>query len=73
MAFDQVGKIMDIDDGPLDARGCEPVEHVVDQGLSADFDKRLWNSLRDRAHPFAKTGGEHDRILRHSFGHLSFR
>ena len=32
---------MDVDDDLLDARGTQPVEHMVDQRLAGDLDQRL--------------------------------
>ena len=65
MRLDRTRKVVDVDDDLLDARGFQPVEHVIDQRTSGNFDKRLGPRGRERSHPLAQPGGQDHRGLRH--------
>ncbi len=58
MAFDLLGEVMDVDHGGLDPGRGQPVEHVVEQWLSADRDERLRHALSDGTHADAVAGGQ---------------
>lgn len=65
MALDLIGHVVDIDHGLVDAGFGEAIEHVIDQRLAMHFNERLGQSVGDRSHARAKTGGEHHGGLRH--------
>ena len=46
MVFDLVGQPVHIDDGLVDARLRQPVEHVIEHGLAADAHQRLGQCQR---------------------------
>ena len=64
VVLDLVGQPMHVDDGLVDARFREPVEHVIEHGPSTDAHQRFWQGQGDRPHPRAKPGGEDECFFR---------
>ena len=67
--FEEIGKVMHVDDGGLHACDGEPVEHVLDERPPGKRHERLRHAQGQGAHAFAETRGkDHCRLsLRHGF------
>ncbi len=80
MSFDQVGVMVQIDDGAFDAGLGQPVEHMVEHGAAGDFDEGLGQKIADRSHALAEPRRKHHgglgngtRWRREGFGDLRLR
>ena len=58
MDTDEIGEIVDVDHGGLDAGPLQPVEAVIDEGAPADVDQRLRHGGGQGPHALAESGGK---------------
>jgi hypothetical protein len=56
------GLVVDDDDGALDARRGQVIEHVVQEGTARDREERFRDGRREGSHAFAEPGGENDGV-----------
>jgi len=69
----EIGEMVHVHDGLLDARGGEAVEHVIDQRLAVHLDHRLGLAVGQRPHARAEAGGEdHGTARGRMGGHATF-
>ncbi len=59
MGFKAIGESMDIDHGGLDTDRFKPIQNVVDERPTANFDQGLGPIVGQRPHPRAQSRGHH--------------